>query len=124
VFHGAVIPTYRYLNDYVDHFGFRDRIRLGATVKSAELMNEGSWLIRYEWKRAEMDTKDMALVTKKLVLETGTTSKPHMPKIAGTDKFGVPLFHSMELANRTADMSAAKNIVVLGVQNLRRTQSI
>lgn len=105
---------HKYLNDYVDHFGFRDRIRLGATVKSAELMKEGSWLIQYDWQTSEKDANDMTLVAKKLVLATGTTSEPFIPQIPGSDTFGGPLFHSKEFADRTADMCAAKNIVVLG----------
>jgi cation diffusion facilitator CzcD-associated flavoprotein CzcO len=73
--YGAVM--HKYLNDYVNHYSFRNGIRLGETVRSAELMQGGSWLIRYDWKTSEKETKDMQLVTKKLVLATGTTSEPY-----------------------------------------------
>jgi cation diffusion facilitator CzcD-associated flavoprotein CzcO len=106
---------HRYLNAYVDHFGFRDRIRLGATVESAELRDNDSWLVRYEIAaQSNGKAQQQTLVAKKLVLATGTTSTPNMPTFSGSDKFGGDIFHSMELGNRTGDLEAAENILVVG----------
>ena len=108
---GAVV--HRYLTDYAKYFGFFDTIRFNAWVKSAEMKENGEWVVMYKVKSGD-GTKEVKVASKKLVLATGTTSAPNMPSIPGSDEFGVSILHSKELPDRLEDMNTAKNVVILG----------
>lgn len=116
---GSHIPgpvLHKYLTAYAQHFGFFDRIKFGATVQSAELNEDGSWLLSYEVSTGEENLSEVKVVAKKLVLATGTSSTPNMPHIVGSEKFGGQILHTKELSKQKVkdEMSTAKNIVVLG----------
>jgi cation diffusion facilitator CzcD-associated flavoprotein CzcO len=114
---GSHVPGFvlhRYLTAYAEHFGVFSRIRFGATVKTTELQENGSWLIHYELKNGQEKAKEMTLLGNKLVLATGTTSEPMMPLIKGSEIFRGHIFHFKDVPNRTDDIGTAKNIVVLG----------
>jgi cation diffusion facilitator CzcD-associated flavoprotein CzcO len=113
---GSHVPgsvLHRYLTAYAEYFGVFSRIRFGATVKTTELQENGSWLIHYELKNGQEKAKEVTLLGNKLVLATGTTSEPIMPLIKGSEIFRGHIFNFKDVPNRT-DISTAKNIVVLG----------
>lgn len=109
---GTVV--HRYLTSYAEHHGLFAKIRFAAKVKSAELQDDGSWIILYDWKREGENAQEMKITAKKLVMATGTTSEPKMPIIEGSEDFVGHIFHTKELHGRKEDMAAAKNVVVLG----------
>lgn len=110
---GSHVPgpvLHRYLMTYAEYFGVFQRIKFGATVKTAELQDNSNWLIRYELEHGEQ----MTLLTSKMVMATGTTSEPNMPSIKGSGIFRGQMFHSKELPIRSEEMNATKNVVIYG----------
>ena len=104
---------HRYLTAYARHFDVYDKIKLRSTVASAELLRGGEWHIKYDVVLGDM-VEPRQLVSKKMVLATGTTSVPSMPTIKGSEEFGGSVFHFKDLPQRAKEMSEANNIVVLG----------
>ncbi|RDW88948.1 hypothetical protein BP6252_00980 [Coleophoma cylindrospora] len=111
---GAVM--HKYLTAYTKHFGFFDKIRFGASVKTAEMKEDDSWVVTYDLLDTEEGERQRQekVLAKKLVLAIGTTSKPHIPKFEGAEKFGGHFFHFKELSNRQTEMSEAENVIVIG----------
>ncbi|RDW94474.1 hypothetical protein BP5796_00237 [Coleophoma crateriformis] len=111
---GAVM--HEYLTAYTKHFGFFDKIRFGASVKTAEMKEDESWVVTYDLLGTDEGERqrEEKVLAKKLVLAFGSTSKPHMPEFEGVEKFGGHLFHSKELSNRQTEMSEAENVIVVG----------
>ncbi|KFY24197.1 hypothetical protein V491_02247, partial [Pseudogymnoascus sp. VKM F-3775] len=111
--HVPGLVMHRYLTAYARHFGVYDRIKFRSTVASAELLKGGEWHIKYDVVFGDV-AEPRQLVSKKMVLATGTTSVPTMPHIKGSEEFGGSVFHFKDLPQRGKELSEAKNIVVLG----------
>jgi cation diffusion facilitator CzcD-associated flavoprotein CzcO len=108
------ISLHRYLTAYAERFGIFDKIRFEASVKSAELKEDGTWVILYEKRIGEEGLRRVEVLARKLVMATGTTSEPNMPDLRGAADFRGHIFHFKELQNRKEEMEAAQNITVLG----------
>ena len=78
----------RYFDDYVDHFGFRDRIRFGVGVDHVERLDDGRWEVRTT--EGETETYDAVIVA------NGHHWDPRMPEPAfpGSDTFEGLQLHS------------------------------
>lgn len=111
--HVPGLVMHRYLTAYARHFGVYDKIKLRSTVASAELLRGGEWHIKYDVVLGDV-VEPRQLVSKKMVLATGTTSVPSMPTIKGSEEFGGSVFHFKDLPQRAKELSEANNIVVLG----------
>ncbi|KFY02050.1 hypothetical protein V490_00665 [Pseudogymnoascus sp. VKM F-3557] len=111
--HVPGLVMHRYLTAYARHFGVYDKIKLRSTVASAELLRGGEWHIKYDVVFGDV-VEQRQLVSKKMVLATGTTSVPSMPTIKGSEEFGGSVFHFKDLPQRAKELSEANNIVVLG----------
>jgi cation diffusion facilitator CzcD-associated flavoprotein CzcO len=112
--HVPGIALHRYLTAYAERFGIFDKIRFEAFVRSAELKEDGAWVILYERRVGEEGARKVEVMAKKLVMATGTTSEPNMPEIRGVADFGGHIFHFKEFQSRKEEMEAAHNIAVLG----------
>ena len=112
--HVPGIALHRYLTAYAERFGIFDKIKFEAFVKSAELKEDGTWVILYEWRVGEEGVRKVEVLAKKLVMATGTTSEPNMPEIRGAADFGGHIFHFKDFQNRKEEMEVAHNIAVLG----------
>ncbi|KAF7536994.1 hypothetical protein G7054_g4114 [Neopestalotiopsis clavispora] len=104
-----------YLEQFANHFGIASRLRLGHKVDSAELLENGDWLLRvvsadpgYSGSQVEQ------VVARKLVVATGLTSEPYMPSLVGQDLFQRDLFHAKELRDRSSLFKQARHVVVIG----------
>ncbi|KAL5346713.1 hypothetical protein ACLOAV_008420 [Pseudogymnoascus australis] len=111
--HVPGLVMHRYLTAYARHFGVYDKIKLRSTVASAELLRGGEWHLKYDVVFGDV-VEPRQLVSKKMVLATGTTSVPSMPTIKGSEEFGGSVFHFKDLPQRAKELSEANNIVVLG----------
>ncbi|KFY16456.1 hypothetical protein V492_01299, partial [Pseudogymnoascus sp. VKM F-4246] len=107
---------HRYFTAYAHHFGVYERIKLRSTVTSSELLEGGDWHIKYNVETGANGegTEKHELIAKRMVLATGTTSLPNIPKLKGSDEFGGHAFHFKDLSLHREDLSEAKNVVVLG----------
>jgi cation diffusion facilitator CzcD-associated flavoprotein CzcO len=114
---GSHVPGFvlnRYLTAYAERFGILDKITFEAFVKSAELKEDGTWVVLYEKRTEEEGVKEVRVFARKLVMATGTTSEPSMPEIRGATDFHGSIFHFKEFQTRTDELEAAHNIAVLG----------
>jgi hypothetical protein len=105
--HHSHIATY--FNDYVDHFGFRDRIRFETGVEHAELRSDGVWEITTD--TGEINTFDALFVA------NGHHWNPRWPEPAfpGSDTFEGEQMHAHSYTD--PKQFAGKDVVVLGMGN-------
>jgi len=98
-----------YFNDYVDHFGFRDRITFQTGVAAARRDERGLWLVTLQ--SGETRTYDALLVA------NGHHWDPRWPEPAfpGSDSFAGVQMHAHSYVDNTA--WAGKDVVVLGMGN-------
>lgn len=96
-----------YFNDYVDHFGFRDRIRLNTEVTRAERRDDGVWMISLgDGQTREYDA---------LFVANGHHWDPRWPEPAFPGHFDGVEIHAHDYVDQTP--FADKNVVVLGMGN-------
>ncbi|KAL4740766.1 hypothetical protein BDV11DRAFT_184854 [Aspergillus similis] len=112
---GEHIPGHvlqRYLQDYAEHFGVMDSVRLNCRVSVVE-HSEGpagagesdgdgdvKWTVTYVDSSGEQEGRQGVTVTvraRRLILATGVTSQPYLPSIRGEEAFARPLFHTIEM---------------------------
>lgn len=110
------VVVHEYLTQFASHFNLLHRIRLQHVVKSAELQDDGNWLLSVQRYYPEDSgcTEEVQLTTKRLVLATGLTSEPFVPEFVGKEIFNRLIMHSRELKQRTQDLASAKQVVVMG----------
>ncbi len=119
---GQHIPgqvVHRYLSDFVAHYGIPVRLRTEAT--SATIQDDGRWALTYrtrpcavEGPEATTSIAEGRLVAARLVLATGLTSEPSIPKFIGQQDFNGCIMHSKQLKSRSKELSDAEVVVVLG----------
>ncbi|KAL4997086.1 hypothetical protein BDV10DRAFT_201987 [Aspergillus recurvatus] len=106
---GQHIPGHvlqRYLQNYAQHFGVMDCVRLNCRVSVVE-HNETSgsdsdakWTVTYVDSSSEQDGQKELTATvrsRRLILATGVTSQPYLPPIQGQEAFARPLFHTIDM---------------------------
>ncbi len=98
-----------YFEDYVDHFGFREKIRFQTGVQRATRDEDGAWLIELEGgERRSYDA---------LVVANGHHWKPRWPEppFAGAETFAGEQLHAHSYVDNS--IFAGKRVVVLGMGN-------
>jgi dimethylaniline monooxygenase (N-oxide forming) len=104
----------RYLDDFVDHFGFRGRIQFRTHVTRAEPAREGGWdvTVRQRDTGAERTERYSAVL-----VATGHHWDPRHPEPAlpGADTFAGEQLHSH--CYRTPEPFTGKHVLVLGIGN-------
>ncbi|KAL6249321.1 hypothetical protein RBB50_003174 [Rhinocladiella similis] len=108
---GQHIPgtvLHQYLTDYAKKFGVYARIRFNTKVTSAEPSEHGAWLLRTSPAEGNI------FQSKKLIIATGLTSEPYVPKLPGMQDFKGQMFHVRDFAGKADTLKKAKNVVVVG----------
>lgn len=100
----------RYLKDFADAFDLTRRVQVDTVVRAAEMQSDNSWILRISTR----GTAAQSISATRLVVATGQTSRPILPKIDGSDSFGEAFFHSKDLAARMPMLGNASSAVVLG----------
>jgi len=98
-----------YFENYVDHFGFRDRIRFETGVERAARQDDGSWLITLEGGETHR--------YEALLIANGHHWDPRWPEPAfpGSDAFPGEQIHAHSYIDNS--IFAGKRVVVLGMGN-------
>lgn len=108
---GQHIPgdiVHRYLCDFAEHYNLSSTLRFETRVDAAIVQRDETWLIKYSGKSSGQ------LVTSKLVIATGLTSEPYIPKLSGRDTFRGHVFHSKDLKMCAPDLASSSKVVVIG----------
>ncbi|CZR42675.1 flavin depend monooxygenase that catalyses the oxidation of rubrofusarin to 9-hydroxyrubrofusarin [Fusarium proliferatum ET1] len=97
-----------YIESYVDHFNFRDKLRLGVSVEKVRRDDAGNrWVV--DIKGSEPEYFD------KVIMATGGNNRPHIPKVEGMEQFEGDVLHSR--AFKRPELFKGKRVVVVGVSN-------
>lgn len=114
---GQHIPAavmHRYLTDFAKKFGVFERTKFFTKVDKLE-PNDGidGWTLTTS-ASPEHPSKHATLTTKKVILATGLTSTPNLPKYKGAEEFAAPFFHAKDFCRQGHTTETAKNVVVVG----------
>ncbi|KAF7521271.1 hypothetical protein G7054_g12495 [Neopestalotiopsis clavispora] len=115
--HGQHIPghaVHDYLVQFAEHFSLSSLIQLRTKVESAQLLDDGTWELCVSSTEPNTSDQYRTIIACKLVVATGLTSEPYLPKFTGEDQFNRNLFHAKELKNRAQEIESAKSVAVLG----------
>lgn len=111
---GEHIPgpkLHAYLEAFAAKFDLVRRTKLNVTVVRVERTPSTEWALTCKSPSDSTET----VRTKKLVIATGLTSTPFLPKFPGQETFAAPLFHVRYLKERGDDLiTSAKNVIILG----------
>ncbi|KAF2469606.1 FAD/NAD(P)-binding domain-containing protein [Lindgomyces ingoldianus] len=101
-----------YLYSYAQKFDLLRHMRFGSSVESAVDEGDVGWTltIRDETTEKKGLSKIKAV---KLIIATGLTSEPFMPKMDGKDDFGAPIYHTSEFAKASNGLGPYKKVVLL-----------
>jgi dimethylaniline monooxygenase (N-oxide forming) len=102
----------RYFDDYVDHFGFRDKIRFRTEVVSVE-PSDGEWDVTVEDSAGKRETNRYRTV----LVANGHHWNPRWPEppFPGSDDFEGEQMHVHHY--REPDVLRGKRVLVLGIGN-------
>lgn len=109
---GEHIPAavlHRYLIDFAERFGIYKRTRFNAKVEVVEPSSSGGWKLG-----VSEEGSSESIETKKLIIASGLTSTPNVPKYPGQESFIPPFFHVKEFCVRGDVINTAKKAVVIG----------
>lgn len=110
---GQHIPAailHQYLTDFARHFGVYERTRLNTKVLEIEATSTGGWIL----KVTNASGEEESIATKKLIIATGLTSQPNIPKYQGVESFQAPFFHAKDFCSRSDVVGTTKTAVVVG----------
>jgi cation diffusion facilitator CzcD-associated flavoprotein CzcO len=99
-----------YIESYVDHFGFRDRVHLGTEVLAARPHGEG-WVL--ETRNAAGETGHTEVDW--LVISNGIFSMPDVPSWPGNESFtasGGQILHTSQFTD--AEAARGRHVLVIG----------
>jgi cation diffusion facilitator CzcD-associated flavoprotein CzcO len=103
----------RYFDDYVDHFGFRDRIRFRTTVTAVEPGEDEGWKVSWEDDRGRVGSDTYGAV----MVANGHHWDARWPEppFPNSDTFSGEQMHVHDYKEH--DVLAGKRVLVLGIGN-------
>jgi cation diffusion facilitator CzcD-associated flavoprotein CzcO len=104
----------KYFDDYVDHFGFRDRIRFATEVTAVEPAGDGRW--RVTWRERD-SVEEGSDVYGAVFVANGHhwDARWPEPSFPGQEGFEGEQMHVHDY--KTADVLEGKRVLVLGIGN-------
>ncbi|KAL3496325.1 hypothetical protein BJX62DRAFT_251166 [Aspergillus germanicus] len=105
--------VHAYLCDVADRFGITPCLMLDTRVITTDLLDDGSWRVSLQSLNRE-DGIVEEIHAAKLVIAAGLTSKPHIPKIPGSEIFDRLMLHSKQLRDQAQRLAESKTVVVVG----------
>lgn len=104
---------YRYLESYCDHFGLREHIKLNTRVRG--IRRDGKeWVIDIETSSiSESNERERSESFDKVLIATGSFTKPKYPEIEGIDLFEGPKIHSINFHHEA--QFRGKKVLLVGL---------
>ncbi len=103
----------RYFDDYVDHFGFRERIRFRTEVTAVEPAPGGAWTVR--WRERDGGEGEETYGAVMVANGHHWDARWPEPPYPGTDGFEGEQMHVHDY--KTPDVLEGKRVLVLGIGN-------
>jgi cation diffusion facilitator CzcD-associated flavoprotein CzcO len=104
--------VYQYLCEYAKQFNLTKHIRLNTSVELAVDRGSSGWTLTVA-DRTLTKASATVIKTSKLIVATGLTSEPFMPKVIGRDEFQAPVYHTSEFAKAENGLGTFKKVVLL-----------
>ncbi|OAR02162.1 hypothetical protein LLEC1_03500, partial [Akanthomyces lecanii] len=106
--HASAADVQRYLESYAKHFDLDKRFRLGISVQKIRFEDATKkWILEMADGASERFDK--------VVVSTGPTSHPNMPKIPGAERFEGDYIHSQ--AFKRPELFKGKRVLLVGLGN-------
>ena len=102
----------QYLHDYVKRFHLMKHMRFNTSVELAVDNGSLGWTLTFA-DRSLGEEVETIVKTLKLIVATGLTSEPFMPRLEGRDLFDAPVYHTSEFAKAENGLGAFKKVVLL-----------
>jgi len=113
---GEFIPgpvVHEYLKAYAENFDIYRRIRFNSRVDTVTRRDNGGWDINFSEGVGEKTTSK-SITSARLVVATGLTSEPYVPRFAGQDDFDAPIIHAKALMEQESLVHESKEVIILG----------
>ncbi|OAA34116.1 Flavin monooxygenase-like protein [Metarhizium rileyi] len=108
--HIPATAVHEYLKSYAYKFDLVPLIRLKTTVISAEHDEiGGGWTLTVR-HHGETNT----IFTRRLIVASGCTSEPNLPKFVGDEEFHGPIFHGRDFGNNAETVRLGQRATVYG----------
>jgi hypothetical protein len=104
--------VHEYLFSYAQKFDLLKHMRFNSNIESAIDDGESGWTLVVN--KPSEPTVTEKIKARKLIVATGLTSEPFLPRLEGREKFVAPVYHSSEFARAEKGLGAFKKVVVLG----------
>ena len=101
-----------YLCEYADKFDLLRHMRFNRSVKSAVDEGDAGWTLTVVDEKSR-EGRHTTVKAKKLIMATGLTSQPFLPKLKGKESFGAPVYHTSEFAKAENGLGPYKKVVLL-----------
>lgn len=102
----------RYFDDYVDHFGLRDKVLFETKVTHAERLDDGAWKVTAEGRHGKTDYYDV------LIVANGHHWRPRWPDPPYPGEFHGEQMHAHDYRNPEEPYDfKGKNVLVVGMGN-------
>ncbi|KAF2125387.1 FAD/NAD(P)-binding domain-containing protein [Dothidotthia symphoricarpi CBS 119687] len=101
-----------YLHKYAEKFGLMKHIRFQCSVESAIDCGSSGWVLTVV-EDTNPGTREFQLKASKLIVATGLTSEPFVPKLENSETFDAPIYHSSEFARAENGLGSFKEVVLL-----------
>jgi hypothetical protein len=99
-----------YLCDYAANFNLVKHMRFNCRVQSAVDEGDAGWTLSILDDKTGNET---VVKAGKLIMATGLTSEPFLPKLKGRESFAAPIYHTSEFARAENGLGPYKKIVIL-----------
>lgn len=100
-----------YLHDFARHYDLVKHMRLKCQVDEAVDIGDEGWDLHFKEGTPGHQT-ERTMRARKLVVATGLTSEPLMPKFPGQENFKAPIFHTSEFSRANNGLGPYKKVVV------------
>ena len=100
-----------YLHSYATRFDLLKHMRFNCSVSSAVDNGSLGWTLMVDDEASPPTAR--RIETKRLIIATGLTSEPLMPKLPGKETFHAPIYHTSQFAKAEKGLGPYKKITLL-----------
>ncbi|KAF9888280.1 hypothetical protein FE257_008850 [Aspergillus nanangensis] len=114
---GEHIPAavlHRYLTDFARAFNILERTQFHTKVTCVTQLESGGWELTVQPSSPGATSSNDTIRTRKLIVATGLTSEPNLPRYNGQETFTPWLFHAKDFCKHAHTVDTSKRAAVVG----------